>query len=157
VRQVGYALLDEFGEEMAEIREELGWAGPREGLHDRLRTDPRYFPESPDEVAERRQAAGDAVWAVAEEGRQFMRDCTLESEAQIATGTLRCSADNPGQALGYQMGKRKFLELRVRAEVALGDRFDIRRFHEALLENGEHPMTVVERHIDRWIEEEGNP
>jgi uncharacterized protein (DUF885 family) len=92
-----------------------------------------------------------------EEGRRFMRDRTLESEAQIATETLRYSADNPGQALGYQMGKWKFLELRARAEAALGDRFDIRRFHEALLVNGAHPMTVVESHIDRWIEEERNP
>ena len=92
-----------------------------------------------------------------EEGRQFMRDHTLESEAQIATETLRYSADNPGQALGYQMGKWKFLELRAGAEAALGDGFEIRRFHEALLANGAHPMTVVERHIDRWIEGEGNP
>jgi uncharacterized protein (DUF885 family) len=91
-----------------------------------------------------------------EEGRQFMRDHTLESEAQIATETLRYAADNPGQALGYQMGKWKFLELRARAEATLGDGFDIRRFHEALLADGARPMTVVERHIDRWIEEERN-
>jgi uncharacterized protein (DUF885 family) len=85
-----------------------------------------------------------------------MRDHTLGSEAQIATETLRYSADNPGQALGYQIGKWKFLELRARAEAALGVRFDIRRFHEAPLANGAHPMTVLERHIDRWIEEKGN-
>jgi uncharacterized protein (DUF885 family) len=55
------------------------------------------------------------------------------------------------------MGKWKFLELRARAEAALGDDFDIRRFHEALLADGAHPMMVVERHIDRWIAEEKGP
>ncbi|MEE2775429.1 MAG: DUF885 domain-containing protein [Acidobacteriota bacterium] len=89
-----------------------------------------------------------------EEGREYMREHTLESETQIATESLRYAADMPAQALAYQMGKLKFIELRERAAQSLGERFDVRRFHEAILENGSLPMSVLERHIDRWIEEE---
>jgi uncharacterized protein (DUF885 family) len=89
-----------------------------------------------------------------EEGRAYMREHTLESETQIETESLRYSADIPAQALAYQMGKRKLLELRERARAELGDRFDVRRFHEAVLEHGSLPMAVLERHIERFIERE---
>ena len=87
-----------------------------------------------------------------EEARQFMRENTLESETQIATESLRYSTDLPGQALAYQMGKRKLLELRARAEDALGDGFDIRRFHDVVLRNGSVPMVVLEGQVDAWID-----
>jgi len=87
-----------------------------------------------------------------EEARQFMREYTLESESQIATESLRYSTDMPGQALGYQMGKWKFLELRTFSAEALGSEFSLRDFHEAILAYGSHPMTVVEEHIGWWIE-----
>lgn len=58
-----------------------------------------------------------------------------------------------GQALGYQMGKRAIVALRRKAEEALGDDFDLRRFHEAVLGPGSLPITVLESHIDRFIEE----
>ncbi|WP_419949244.1 DUF885 domain-containing protein [Candidatus Palauibacter sp.] len=90
-----------------------------------------------------------------EEARQFMRENTLESETQIATESLRYSTDLPGQALAYQMGKRKLLELRARAEGALGDGFDIRRFHDVVLRNGSVPMVVLERQVDAWIAASG--
>jgi uncharacterized protein (DUF885 family) len=89
-----------------------------------------------------------------ERARQYMRDNTLESETQIATESLRYSTDMPGQALGYQMGKAKLLELRQKAERALGVRFDIRRFHEAVIGSGSMPLAVLEKHIDRFIREE---
>lgn len=89
-----------------------------------------------------------------EEGRQYMRDHIFDSETQIASESLRYSTDMPGQALGYQMGKRAILDLRRRAEAALGDDFDLRRFHEAVLGPGSLPITVLESHIDRFIEEE---
>lgn len=60
----------------------------------------------------------------------------------------------PGQALGYKMGELKLLELRARAEKALGDRFDIRAFHDAVLENGSLPLPILEQMIDRYIERE---
>lgn len=89
-----------------------------------------------------------------EEGRQYMRDHIFDSETQIASESLRYSTDMWGQALGYQMGKRAILGLRRKAEAELGDDFDIRRFHEAVLGPGSVPITVLERHIDRFIETE---
>ena len=58
---------------------------------------------------------------------------------------------NPGQALGYLLGQRKFLELRARAEKALGARFDVRDFHAVVLDNGSVPLTVLEKLVDEWI------
>jgi len=89
-----------------------------------------------------------------EEGRQYMRDHIFDSETQIASESLRYSTDMWGQALGYQMGKRAILGLRRKAEAELGDDFDIRRFHEAVLGPGSLPIAVLESHIDRFIEEE---
>lgn len=89
-----------------------------------------------------------------EEGRQYMRDHIFDSETQIASESLRYSTDMWGQALGYQMGKRAILGLRRKAEAELGDDFDIRRFHEAVLGPGSIPITVLESHIDRFIEAE---
>ncbi len=58
----------------------------------------------------------------------------------------------PGQALAYKMGELKILELRGRAKRALGDRFDIRAFHDAVLENGTLPLSLLEVKIDAYIE-----
>jgi len=85
---------------------------------------------------------------------EYMKENTLESDAQIGTETLRYSCDIPGQALAYKMGAAKFRELRARAERALGTSFDIRRFHDVVLGSGPMPMAVLERHIDWFIESE---
>lgn len=92
-------------------------------------------------------------WSL-EQGRDYQREHTLESETQIQTESLRYSTDIPATALAYQMGKRKLLELRQRAESALGEDFELRRFHEAVLEHGSLPMAVLERHIDWFIQQE---
>lgn len=296
VQRAGYELLAEFGARMAEIRDLLGWEGSAEEFHQHLKTDPRYFPDTPDEIGERLRAASnrmgeriedyfvvlpEAPWdarrlapelepamtygyyspptstdpygyyhyngsklderswlgltaislhellpghhfqiartlengalpdyrrnsyytafsegwgsyssflgleagvfedlysqyglyilesflatrlvidpgmnyfgMTLEEARQFMRENTLESETQIATESLRYSTDMPGQALGYQMGKRRLLEMRARAEASLGETFDIREFHETLLAEGSLPMVVLERRFDEWL------
>jgi uncharacterized protein (DUF885 family) len=296
VQRAGHELLAEFRARMAEIREALGWEGTAMEFHEHLKTDPRYFPESPDEVGGRLRAASnrmgerideyfvvtpEAPWdakrlalelepamtygyyspptstdpygyyhyngsrleerswlgltaislhellpghhfqiartlenrtlpdyrrnsyytafsegwgsyssflgleagvfedlysqyglyvlesflatrlvidpgmnyfgMTLEEARQFMRENTLESETQIMTESLRYSTDMPGQALGYQMGKRRLLELRARAEARLGQAFDIREFHETLLTEGSLPMVVLERRVDDWL------
>ncbi|WP_425410339.1 DUF885 domain-containing protein [Hyphococcus sp.] len=57
----------------------------------------------------------------------------------------------PGQALAYKMGELKMKELRQRASDALGEDFDLRRFHDALLENGAVPLSVLEMNLDAWI------
>jgi uncharacterized protein (DUF885 family) len=57
----------------------------------------------------------------------------------------------PGQALGYMIGALKIAELRDRAKAKLGARFDIRRFHNAVIDQGSLPLDVLEKVIDEWI------
>ncbi|MGH9159104.1 MAG: DUF885 family protein, partial [Vicinamibacteraceae bacterium] len=75
-----------------------------------------------------------------------LRECTTEVDRYISW---------PGQALSYKIGELKIRELRRKAERALGEKFDVRRFHDAVLGNGSVPLTVLERVIDRFIEAEG--
>lgn len=90
-----------------------------------------------------------------ERGRQYMSANTLESEAQVAAETLRYATDLPAQALAYQLGHSKLLELRRKAQHELGSAYDIRAFHEAVLDPGGLPLTVLEQQIDRFIEQGG--
>ena len=60
----------------------------------------------------------------------------------------------PGQACAYKIGMMKILELREKAKAALGDRFDLKAFHRAVIENGPLPLTVLEQVIDAWIAEQ---
>jgi uncharacterized protein (DUF885 family) len=57
----------------------------------------------------------------------------------------------PAQALGYKVGQLKLLELKAKAQQALGDRFDIRAFHDQLLDSGALPLDLLEQRIDTWI------
>ncbi len=69
---------------------------------------------------------------------------------------LTCEVDRyvamPGQALAYKVGELFIKGLRKRATAALGSRFELRGFHDALLENAALPLDILERHIERWIE-----
>ena len=60
----------------------------------------------------------------------------------------------PGQALAYKIGELKIRELRTKAESSLGARFDIRRFHDAILGAGPLPLSILESRMDRWMENE---
>jgi uncharacterized protein (DUF885 family) len=57
----------------------------------------------------------------------------------------------PGQALGYKMGQLKILELREKAKKALGPKFDIRQFHDVVLDSAALPMDILEKQVDAWI------
>jgi uncharacterized protein (DUF885 family) len=57
----------------------------------------------------------------------------------------------PGQATGYKIGMLKIMELRGRAEAALGPKFDIKGFHDLLIGSGSMPLSVLERRVDDWI------
>ena len=57
----------------------------------------------------------------------------------------------PGQATGYKIGMLKILALRDKAKAALGDKFDIRQFHDVVLMNGAVPLTVLEELVDKYI------
>ena len=84
---------------------------------------------------------------------QFMRDNSALADANIEAEVNRYISW-PGQALGYKLGEIKIRELRVRAEKALGAKFDVRRFHDAVLDQGPVPLDVLDRQIDGWIEAE---
>ena len=85
-----------------------------------------------------------------EQAIAYMSDNTALSDKNIEVEVDRYIGW-PGQALGYKIGELKILELRHRAETTLGDRFDIRKFHDLILGEGPLPLDLLEERVDAWI------
>jgi len=85
-----------------------------------------------------------------EKAIQYSLDNEAESEAGITSEIERYMA-NPGQALSYKIGQLKIRELRSIAEQKLGDKFDIKLFHEKVLESGCIPLQLLEEKINKWV------
>jgi len=89
-----------------------------------------------------------------EQAQQFFHDNTALADHEITTEVDRYISW-PGQALSYYLGEMKILEGRRKAEAALGSKFDIRYFHDTVLQLGSVPLPVLEARIDRFIAEGG--
>ena len=91
--------------------------------------------------------------------REQAEACFFENSA-LAPHNIRTEVERyiswPGQALSYKIGELKILELRRKAEAALGPAFSIRAFHDAVLLDGGVPLNILEAKIDRWIAERTN-
>jgi uncharacterized protein (DUF885 family) len=85
-----------------------------------------------------------------EQAVQYFLANSATTEAQ-ARSEIRRYMVLPGQATSYKIGMLKIQELRRKAETALGDRFDIRAFHDTVLGGGALPLTILEKRVDRWI------
>ncbi len=89
-----------------------------------------------------------------EQAQQYMRDNTALSDHEIETEVDRYISW-PGQALSYYLGEMSIQKSRRKAEQALGEKFNIRAFHDSVLELGSVPLPVLEEHIDKFIQAGG--
>ena len=80
----------------------------------------------------------------------YFREHSSQDEPSIQSETDRYIS-TPAQALAYKVGQLKILELRARAQKELGDQFDIRAFHDEILDGGALPLDVLEARVDAWI------
>ena len=86
-----------------------------------------------------------------EQAIQYSLENEAESEASIISEIERYMAI-PGQALSYKIGQLKIIELRKKAEAKMGTKFDIKKFHEKVLESGVLPLALLEKKINDWID-----
>lgn len=87
-----------------------------------------------------------------EQAMAYLRDRTALSEHEVSTEVDRYISW-PGQALSYKLGEIAILRLRAQAETELGERFDIKAFHDAVLQQGSVPLPVLDQQIQAFIAE----
>ena len=87
-----------------------------------------------------------------EEAMDYMKSVTGMSDTEVRVEIERYIVW-PGQALSYKVGMIKILELRERAKKELGDKFNIKDFHSAVLDHGNPPLFIVEEMVEKMIEE----
>ncbi|MFV5684824.1 DUF885 domain-containing protein [Flavobacterium sp. GB2R13] len=87
-----------------------------------------------------------------EQAIKYSLENEAESEASIIPEIERYMAI-PGQALSYKIGQLKIMELRKKAQDKMGTKFDIKKFHEKVLESGVMPLALLEKKINTWINE----
>lgn len=85
-------------------------------------------------------------WSL-EQARDYMREHAFMPETEIRSESIRYSCDIPGQALAYKLGDTVLYEARETMRAALGNRFDIRDFHDAVLKPGALPLPLVRQHV----------
>lgn len=86
-----------------------------------------------------------------EDAVQFLTSHTALSRTEAEEEVDRYTV-LPAQALAYKIGEREILDLRDRAESALGEKFDLKRFHDALLKDGAMPLPILNQKMMHWIE-----
>ncbi len=139
---------------------EEGWALYAEylGIEMGVFSDPyQYFGKLSDEMLRAMRLVVDTGlhakgWS-REQAIQYMKDNSPMAESDIVAEVERYMAI-PGQALSYKVGQLTILRLRADAEKALGDKFDLKGFHDQLLTTGSLPMAVMENKIADWIKSE---
>ncbi|MBY5921149.1 DUF885 domain-containing protein [Ferrimonas balearica] len=137
---------------------EEGWALYAEqlGIEMGLFSDPyQYFGKLSDEMLRAMRLVVDtglhAKGWTREQAIQYMLDNSPMAESDVTAEVERYMAI-PGQALSYKVGQLTILALRAEAEAALGERFDLRAFHNQVLTSGSLPMAVLQEKIRHWID-----
>ncbi|WP_051202144.1 DUF885 domain-containing protein [Ferrimonas senticii] len=134
-----------------------GWALYAEelGIEMGLFSDPyQYFGKLSDEMLRAMRLVVDTGlhakgWS-REQAIQYMTDNSPMAESDVVAEVERYMAI-PGQALSYKIGQLTIMRLRAKAEAQLGDKFDLRQFHNQVLSSGSLPMAILENKIDRWV------
>ncbi|WP_262694634.1 DUF885 domain-containing protein [Kordiimonas aquimaris] len=85
-----------------------------------------------------------------EQAVEYFQQNSAITDAQ-ARSEVRRYMVLPGQATSYKIGMLKIIELRNKAEAALGDKFDIKGFHDTILGGGAVPLSILERRVDQWV------